>query len=59
MIRDPIVEEVHETRKRLLKKYGGFEGVLTGIKDIEAEFKHRVVNLEPRPPVEVKQKKIS
>jgi len=56
MIKDPIVEEVHETRERLLKKYGGFKGVLREVREIEAEFKGRVVRLEPRRPVETKRR---
>ena len=56
MIEDPIVEEVHETRERLLQKHGGFKGVLRQLREIEAEFKDRVVRLEPRRPIETKRK---
>jgi hypothetical protein len=56
MIKDPIVEEVHETREHLLQKYGGFKGVLHHIREIEAELKGRVVRLEPRRPIETKRK---
>jgi hypothetical protein len=49
MIKDPIVDEVHETRRRLLEEYGGFKGVLQQVRQIEAELKDRVVRLEPRP----------
>ncbi len=56
MIEDPIVDEVHKTRERLLQKYGGFKGVLHQLREIEAEFKGRVVRLEPRRPIETKRK---
>jgi len=56
MIEDPIVDEVHETRERLLEKYGGFEGVLRQLREIEAEFKDRVVRLEPRRPAQTKRR---
>jgi hypothetical protein len=56
MIEDPIVEEVHKTRERLLQKHGGFKGVLREIREIENEFRDRVVRLEPRPPIETKRK---
>jgi hypothetical protein len=36
-------------------KYGGFKGVLREVREIEAEFKGRVVRLEPRRPVETKR----
>ncbi len=56
MIEDPIVEEVHKTRERLLQKYGGFKGVLRQLREIEAEFKDRVVTLEPRQAIKTKRK---
>lgn len=56
MIEDPIVEEVHKTRERLLQKYGGFKGVLRQLREIEAEFKDRVVTLGPRQAIKTKRK---
>jgi hypothetical protein len=56
MIEDPIVEEVHKTRERLLQKYGGFKGVLRQLREIETEFKDRVVTLEPRQAIKTKRK---
>jgi len=56
MIEDPIVAEIHETRERLLKEYGGMENFLKEIRAIEAEMKDRVVRLEPRPPIETKRR---
>ena len=56
MIEDPIVEEIHKTRERLLKEYGGMEGLLQNLREIESEMKDQVVRLEPRPPVETTRK---
>jgi hypothetical protein len=47
---DPIVEEVHKTRERLLAKYGGMDGLLREFRAIEDEMRDRVVRGEPRPP---------
>jgi hypothetical protein len=54
--KDPIVEEVHETRRRLLEEYGGMDGYFRHIKELELELKDRVVRREPRRPVVTKQK---
>lgn len=54
MNEDPIVAEVHETRERLLREYGGMENLLKEFRSIEAEMKDRVVRLEPRVPIETK-----
>jgi hypothetical protein len=52
MMDDPIVDEVHQTRERLLLEYGGMDGLLRHLREIEAEMPERVVSLEPRQPVE-------
>ena len=56
MINDPIVEEVHKTRERLLAHYGGIEGLLQEFRSIENEMKDRVVRLKPRPPARTRRK---
>jgi hypothetical protein len=56
MIEDPVVDEVHKTRERLLAEYGSTEGLVGQWRAIEAEFKNRVVRLEPKPPVTVERK---
>jgi hypothetical protein len=56
MNEDPIVAEVHETRERLLREYGGMENLLKEFRAIEAEMKDRVVKLEPRAPIETKRR---
>lgn len=50
---DPIVEEVHQTRARLLERYGGSEGYAEHLRQLEIELKDRLVEREPRPPVKV------
>ena len=56
MTKDPIVEEIHEIRRRLLEEYGGMDGYIRHIKELELELKDRVVRREPRKPVITKQK---
>ena len=53
---DPIVAEIHETRAKLLAKYGGTEGYAKHLRDIEAELKDRIVSREPRPPISTRRK---
>jgi len=56
MTEDPIVDEVHKTRERLLKEYGGTDGLRREFLAIEDEMRDRVVRLEPRRPVETKRR---
>jgi hypothetical protein len=49
--RDPIVAEVHETRAKLLEKYGGSEGYAEHLRQLEVELKERLVDRDPRPPI--------
>jgi hypothetical protein len=49
--KDPVVEEIHEIRRKLLEEYGGMDGYLRHIKELEAELKDRIVHREPRKPV--------
>jgi hypothetical protein len=53
---DPIVAEIHETRAKLLREYGGIENLLKEFRAIELEMKDQVVNLEPRVPIETKRR---
>jgi len=53
---DPIVEEVHQTRTRLLQKYGGSEGYAEHLRQLEIELADRLVDREPRPPVRTNRK---
>lgn len=53
---DPIVEEVHQTRARLLEKYGGSEGYAEHLRQLERELADRLVTREPRPPVKTHRK---
>jgi hypothetical protein len=56
MIDDPVVDDVHKTRERLLDEYGGMAGLLHHLREIEEELRDRVVTLEPRRPVETGRK---
>lgn len=56
MTKDPVVEEVHAIRRELLEEYGGMDGYLQHIKELELELKDRVVRREPRKPVLTKQR---
>jgi len=53
---DPIVEETHQTRARLLAKYGGSEGYAAHLRKLESELGDRVVTREPRAPVKTRRK---
>lgn len=57
MVEDPVVDQVHRTRKELLERHGGLEGVAHYLHEIEREMKDRVVTHEPRRPS--KQRRIS
>ena len=48
---DPIVEEVHKTRERLLQKHGGSEGYVEHLRQLEKELADRLVSRKPRPPI--------
>ena len=54
--RDPIVQEVHETRARLLEKYGGSEGYSKHLRELEAELADRLVTRQPRTPIKTHRK---
>lgn len=56
LFRDPIVDEVHETRSKLLEKYGGSEGYAEHLRELEVELKDRLVAREPRPPAKTRRK---
>jgi len=55
-VEDPIVEEVHQTRARLLEKHGGSEGYAEHLRQLEIELGDRLVTREPRPPVKTRRK---
>jgi hypothetical protein len=50
MAEDPIVEEIHEIREKLLEQYGGFDGYMKHIEELQEELKDRIVTRDPRPP---------
>jgi hypothetical protein len=53
---DPIVEEIHETRARLLKQYGGSEGYAEHLRQLELELADRLVTRAPRQPSKTHRK---
>ena len=55
---DPIVSEVHETRAKLLARYGGRAGYEQHLRELEQQLADRIVTRPPRRPVET-QKKVS
>ena len=48
---DPIVEETHKTREKLLERYGGSAGYADHLKDVESQMKERLVSRKRREPV--------
>jgi hypothetical protein len=56
MTEDPIVEELHRIREEMLAEHGGLEGLVSHLRDLQAEMPERVVRLDPKPPVETKRK---
>lgn len=56
MTEDPVVEELHRIREQMLEEYGGLEGLVKHLREIQSEIPERVVSLEPKPPIERKQK---
>ena len=56
MADDPIVEEIHKIREKLLEQYGGFDGYMKHIDELQQELKDRLVTRDPRPPVTTSRK---
>ena len=56
MPKDPVVEEIHEVRRKLLEEYGGMDGYMRHIQELQVELKDRVVRRQPRKPVNTNQK---
>lgn len=54
--RDPIVQEVHEIRAKLLERYGGSKGYAEHLREMEVELADRLVTREPRRPVQTHRK---
>lgn len=56
MAEDPIVEEIHRVREELLDQYGGFDGYMKHVEELQEELKERIVSREPRRPVATSRK---
>ena len=48
---DPIVEELHQIREKLLKEHGGLDGYIRHLEKLSGELRDRIVHREPRKPV--------
>lgn len=53
---DPIVEEIHKIREELLEEYGGLEGYVAHLQEMQEQMKDRIVSRQPRPPVVTKRR---
>jgi hypothetical protein len=49
--KDPIVEETHKIREKLLERYGGSAGYAEHLKEVEGQLSDRVVSRPRRAPV--------
>jgi hypothetical protein len=56
MIEDPIVEELHEIRRAMLEEYGGLEGLVRHLRDVESTMPEPVVDLPRKQPIQPKRK---
>lgn len=56
MAEDPIVEEIHKVREELLEEYGGLDGYMQHIEELQEELKERIVTRAPRRPVTTDRK---
>lgn len=56
MLNDPVVDEIHEIRRKLLEEYGGIDGYLRHIQELQVELKDRLVRRQPRKPAVTNQK---
>lgn len=50
MAEDPIVKEIHHIREELLEEYGGIDGYMKHIEELQHTLGNRMVRREPRPP---------
>jgi hypothetical protein len=57
MENDPIVEELHRIREQMLEEYGGLDGLVQHLRQMQAEMPERVVSLAPKTPS--KDRKVS
>lgn len=44
---DPIVDEVHEIRRKLVEEHGGMQGYFRHLLDLQEQMKDRVVTRTP------------
>jgi hypothetical protein len=56
MVEDPIVEELHKIREKLLEEHGGLDGYFEHLQALQEELKDRIVTGEPRRPAVINRK---
>jgi hypothetical protein len=59
VVKDPIVEEIHQTRAALLEEFCGIDGYMRHLIELQGELKDRLVRREPRKPVITNAQKAS
>lgn len=50
MAADPVVQEIHKIREELLEQYGGLDGYLQHLEELQRQLQSRIVFREPRRP---------
>ena len=53
---DPVIEELHQIREKLLLEYGGLEGYVAHLREMQNAMKDRIVTRQPRTPAITKRK---
>jgi hypothetical protein len=47
---DPVVEELHQIREKLLLEHGGLEGYVAHLREVQTQMKNPIVARQPRTP---------
>lgn len=59
MWEDPIVKETRKVREALVDEFGGdLDALWEHLQKVQEQYRDRIVNREPRPPV-VTERKVS
>ena len=53
---DPVVEELHQIREKLLLEHGGLEGYVAHLREMQTSMKTPVVTRPPKTPTVTKRK---
>jgi hypothetical protein len=52
---DPVVEELHRIREEMLEHFGGLEGLVRHLREIQAGMPERIVSCPPKAPIGTKE----